>query len=81
MDGIGRHGMLFLAAAVSDFHVPREKLRQHKIDSSRETAGGGAALTLHLDQVTREGRREEGGCWARRGPRPERESSDINGLG
>eukprot|EP00752_Nemacystus_decipiens_P007017 g6295.t1 len=51
IDKMGRHGMLFLAAAVSDFHVPRDKLRQHKIDSSPDTTGGGTALTLHLDQV------------------------------
>ncbi|CAN0496385.1 unnamed protein product, partial [Ectocarpus sp. 8 AP-2014] len=35
MDRMGRHGMLFLAAAVSDFHIPGHKLREHKIDSSR----------------------------------------------
>lgn len=51
MGKLGRHGMLFLAAAVSDFYVPRDKLREHKIDSSRETKGGGAGLTLHLDEV------------------------------
>lgn len=54
MDKVGRHGMLFLAAAVSDFHIPRDKLRQHKIDSSNDTAGGRTALTLHLDQVNGE---------------------------
>lgn len=53
MDKMGRHGMLFLAAAVSDFHVPRGKLRQHKIDSSRDAQGDLAGLTLHLDQVDR----------------------------
>eukprot|EP00903_Cladosiphon_okamuranus_P009625 g9161.t1 len=51
MNKMGRHGMLFLAAAVSDFHIPRGKLRQHKIDSAQDTTGGGTALTLHLDQV------------------------------
>ena len=60
MDKMGRHGMLFLAAAVSDFHVPRDKLRRHKIDSSRDTARGGTALTLHLDQVNEEGGTERG---------------------
>lgn len=60
MDKMGRHGMLFLAAAVSDFHVPRDKLREHKIDSSRDTTGGGEALTLHLDQVR--GGKEPGGA-------------------
>jgi len=52
MGKLGRHGMLFLAAAVSDFHVQRDKLREHKIDSSQEARGsGGAGLTLHLDEV------------------------------
>ncbi|CAM9874598.1 unnamed protein product [Scytosiphon promiscuus] len=52
MDSVGRLGMLFLAAAVSDFHVPRDKLREHKIDSSRDAQGSGpAGLTLHLDEV------------------------------
>lgn len=52
MDSMGRHGMLFLAAAVSDFHVPRDKLREHKIDSSRDAEHSGpAGLTLHLDEV------------------------------
>lgn len=52
MDAMGRHGMLFLAAAVSDFHVPREKLREHKIESGL-TADGSAGLTLHLDGVSK----------------------------
>ncbi|CAM9761974.1 unnamed protein product [Hapterophycus canaliculatus] len=52
MDSMGRHGMLFLAAAVSDFHVPKDKLREHKIDSSRDAQQSDhAGLTLHLDEV------------------------------
>lgn len=51
MDTMGRHGMLFLAAAVSDFYVPRDKLREHKIDSSRD-AKGEAGLSLHLEGVS-----------------------------
>ncbi|CAM9631973.1 unnamed protein product [Pylaiella littoralis] len=57
MDKMGRHGMLFLAAAVSDFHVPRDKLREHKIDSSGDAENGGqdgsaaGGLTLQLDPV------------------------------
>ncbi|CAN0335771.1 unnamed protein product, partial [Ectocarpus sp. 4 AP-2014] len=52
MDRMGRHGMLFLAAAVSDFHIPSHKLREHKIDSSRGVQGDAASgLTLHLDEV------------------------------
>lgn len=44
--------MLFLAAAVSDFHVPREKLREHKLESGR-TTDDSAGLTLHLDEVNK----------------------------
>ncbi|CBN77385.1 conserved unknown protein [Ectocarpus siliculosus] len=52
MDRMGRHGMLFLAAAVSDFHIPSHKLREHKIDSSRGVRGDASSgLTLHLDEV------------------------------
>ncbi len=67
MGKLGRHGMLFLAAAVSDFHVPRDKLREHKIDSSRDakggddSGGGGAGLTLHLDEVCTLGERDGSG--------------------
>lgn len=52
MDAMGRHGMLFLAAAVSDFHVPRDKLREHKIESGL-TTDGRSGLMLHLDKVNK----------------------------
>lgn len=46
--------MMFLAAAVSDFYVPREKLSEHKIDSARpRDAQGETGLALHLDQVAK----------------------------
>ncbi|KAI8086106.1 DNA/pantothenate metabolism flavoprotein [Halteromyces radiatus] len=39
------NAMYYLAAAVSDFFIPSEKMHEHKIQS------GGGALTLTLDQV------------------------------
>ena len=34
MQPLGRHGLFYLAAAVSDFFVPKERLSEHKIQSS-----------------------------------------------
>lgn len=53
MEVMGRYGMLVLSAAVSDFYVPRERLRAHKIDSGqgRGGASGRGGMTLHLDEV------------------------------
>lgn len=51
MKPLGENAMFYLAAAVSDFFVPRERLREHKIQSTSEedTANGddtdGAAST------------------------------------
>jgi len=45
MAPLGRHGMHYLAAAVSDFFVPSNKLSEHKIQSSDQ------ALTLQLEPV------------------------------
>jgi len=42
--------LFYLAAAVSDFYVPPEKLAEHKIQS-HGGAHGGAGLTLNLDNV------------------------------
>lgn len=45
MAPLGRSAVLYLAAAVSDFFVPTDKLSEHKIQSDDQ------ALTLHLDPV------------------------------
>ncbi|KAH8549736.1 DNA/pantothenate metabolism flavoprotein [Umbelopsis sp. PMI_123] len=45
LDTLGRNAMYYLAAAVSDFFIPVEKMAEHKIQSR------GGALTLTLDQV------------------------------
>jgi phosphopantothenate-cysteine ligase len=42
LNAAGAKGMLYLAAAVSDFYIPWEAMEQHKIQS----AGGGLTLTL-----------------------------------
>ncbi|CAH9111764.1 unnamed protein product, partial [Cuscuta europaea] len=44
---VGPNAMLYLAAAVSDFYVPWESLRDHKIQS------GAGPLDMQLDQVPR----------------------------
>lgn len=45
MAPLGRHAMQYLAAAVSDFFVPADKLSEHKIQSDDQ------ALTLQLEPV------------------------------
>ncbi|WVR00034.1 hypothetical protein IAU59_007176 [Kwoniella sp. CBS 9459] len=45
MASLGRRGMYYLAAAVSDFFLPEEKVAEHKIQSSKGT------LSLEMDQV------------------------------
>ena len=42
---LGRHAMLYLAAAVSDYFLPPERMSEHKIQSSD------GALTIELQQV------------------------------
>ncbi|KAH8113907.1 phosphopantothenate-cysteine ligase [Phellopilus nigrolimitatus] len=42
---LGRRAMYYLAAAVSDFFLPREKMSEHKIQS------GKGSLILEMDQV------------------------------
>ncbi|OLL22161.1 Phosphopantothenate--cysteine ligase CAB2 [Neolecta irregularis DAH-3] len=46
MAPLGSNALLYLAAAVSDFHLPPEKMSVHKIQSQ-----GGRCLTLHLEPV------------------------------
>ncbi|CAE7876988.1 PPCS2 [Symbiodinium sp. KB8] len=43
----GKHSMLVMAAAVSDFYLPEGKISEHKIQSK----GGGVGLTLELYPV------------------------------
>jgi len=43
--GLGRRAMLYLAAAVSDFFIPQQKLSEHKIQS------GKGSLVMEMDAV------------------------------
>ncbi|PFH50632.1 hypothetical protein AMATHDRAFT_75518 [Amanita thiersii Skay4041] len=45
MSILGREAMYYLAAAVSDFFLPRQKMSQHKIQS------GKGSLSIEMDQV------------------------------
>ncbi|KAK4683675.1 phosphopantothenate---cysteine ligase (ATP), partial [Tremellales sp. Uapishka_1] len=45
MAPLGRRGMFYLAAAVSDFFLPEERVAEHKIQSVR------GSLSLEMDQV------------------------------
>ncbi|KAG8694479.1 hypothetical protein FRC08_008463 [Ceratobasidium sp. 394] len=45
MGSVGRSGMYYLAAAVSDFFVPRKRLSEHKIQSKK------GSLIIEMDQV------------------------------
>lgn len=53
MHPVGARALFYLAAAVSDFFIPRDRLEEHKIQS-RETGGGdatGKKLIIDLDPV------------------------------
>jgi phosphopantothenate---cysteine ligase (ATP) len=52
MHPVGSKALFYLAAAVSDFFVPRDKLEEHKIQS-RDAGGAGASkqLVINLDPV------------------------------
>ena len=56
MRPLGGRALFYLAAAVSDFFIPRERMEEHKIQS-RETNGGkqgsgaGKQLVINLDPV------------------------------
>ncbi|KAK9900823.1 DNA/pantothenate metabolism flavoprotein [Cystobasidium minutum MCA 4210] len=43
--GLGRRGLYYLAAAVSDFFLPQQRMSQHKIQS------GKGSLVIEMDQV------------------------------
>ena len=56
MQPLGQRALFYLAAAVSDFFIPRERMEEHKIQS-REDHGGGQGsgssrqLVINLDPV------------------------------
>ncbi|KAL7416343.1 DNA/pantothenate metabolism flavoprotein [Mrakia frigida] len=54
-NGIGRKGMFYLAAAVSDFFLPGTRMSEHKIQSGNGVATDSSVengrLTLSMDQV------------------------------
>ena len=50
MQPVGSRAMFYLAAAVSDFFIPRDRMEKHKIQSRRE-GGSGKQLVINLDPV------------------------------
>ena len=52
---VGSRALFYLAAAVSDFFIPREKMAEHKIQSSEiengQKTGDGKQLVINLDPV------------------------------
>lgn len=51
MQPLSNRALFYLAAAVSDFFIPRERMEEHKIQSSSETPGTGKQLVINLDPV------------------------------
>jgi len=56
MQPLGNRALFYLAAAVSDFFIPRERMEEHKIQSREEPSGGqdsgaGRQLVINLDPV------------------------------
>lgn len=58
MQPLGNRAMFYLAAAVSDFFIPRDKMEEHKIQSSEhpdsiisEQPAAGKQLVINLDPV------------------------------
>lgn len=56
MQPLGERALFYLAAAVSDFFIPRERMEEHKIQSREDHAGGQGAgasrqLVINLDPV------------------------------
>jgi phosphopantothenate---cysteine ligase (ATP) len=58
MHPLGNRAMFYLAAAVSDFFIPRDKMEEHKIQSSEQPGGNtsdqpsaGKQLVINLDPV------------------------------
>jgi phosphopantothenate---cysteine ligase (ATP) len=50
MRPLGSKALFYLAAAVSDFFIPRDRMEEHKIQS-REGGGSGRQLVINLDPV------------------------------
>lgn len=55
MQPLGNRALFYLAAAVSDFFIPRERMAEHKIQSSEvengKKTGAGKELKIELDPV------------------------------
>lgn len=53
MQPVGERALFYLAAAVSDFFIPRDRLEEHKIQSRDGGQGQGSSkkLVIHLDPV------------------------------
>lgn len=51
MQPLSNRALFYLAAAVSDFFIPRERMEEHKIQSSSEKPGTGKQLVINLDPV------------------------------
>jgi phosphopantothenate---cysteine ligase (ATP) len=51
MQPLGSRALFYLAAAVSDFFIPRERMEEHKIQSSSDKPGTGKQLVINLDPV------------------------------
>jgi phosphopantothenate---cysteine ligase (ATP) len=51
MQPLGGRALFYLAAAVSDFFIPRERMEEHKIQSFSDKPGAGKQLVVNLDPV------------------------------
>jgi phosphopantothenate-cysteine ligase len=51
MQPLGNRALFYLAAAVSDFFIPRERMEEHKIQSFSDNPGAGKQLVINLDPV------------------------------
>ena len=51
MQPLGSRALFYLAAAVSDFFIPRERMEEHKIQSFSEKPGTEKQLIINLDPV------------------------------
>ena len=51
MQPLSCRALFYLAAAVSDFFIPRDRMEEHKIQSSSEKPGTGKQLVINLDPV------------------------------